>query len=142
MSMLQKEIPMYSPHPKGKLFKQFDERTQLPLNPEELMDEEEYRNWQLEMNNYRHFKEFKWIFETEISNAQGTDMPGLVNRQLYVAVKTNTLHDIQPGDVVYLRCNIWPQGRYFIVTSDVKQDYAYTPKMRPTYKHIELKGLA
>lgn len=136
------ELPFYSPHRKAKLYSQHDERVRLPLNPEELMGEEEYRNWQMEMNQYRNYKEFKWVFDGEIQNTQSAEAtPGLIDRCTFATIKTNSLHDIQPGDVLRLQCVQFPNGKYFIITGQVKQEYAYTPKMRPTYKIMEVRSL-
>ena len=146
-----KELPMYSPHPRAKLFKRYSDNATLtkanpivkinPDNPSTLITKDEWEQLTIELNNYVNYKSFKWVFASEIQNGQQERMSGLVNNLVYATIKTNTLEFINKGDVIWLQCEMWKQGKYFIVTNDVKQDYIYTPKMRPSYKHIELRSL-
>lgn len=95
----------------------------------------------MELNNYTIYDSFRWVFETEIQTSQHSPMPGVVDMSTYVTLKTNTLVDVNPGDIVWLVCPAFPRGKYFIVTGQVKQDYVYVPKMRPSLKHLELRSL-
>lgn len=138
--MLMKELPMYSPHPRAKLYERFSDKCEL-ADPNSLTTDADKNKFVVELNNYFNYHSFKWVFDGDIQNDQQEQMPGLVNKSIYVAIRTNTLKFINPGDIVCLKCGMWPQGKYFIVTGQPKQDYIYTPKMRQSYQHIELRSL-
>ena len=143
--MREKELPMYSPHPRAKLYRRYTYKTSAHAHvledPDDLTTATEIEKFVVELNNYCSHESFKWVFETELQTNQQEQIPGLINKSVYVTIKTNTLEYINPGDVVWLQCGMWKQGKYFIVTGDVKQDYIYTPKMRQSYKHLELRSL-
>lgn len=102
---------------------------------------EEANTLSLELNNYTNHDTFRWVFETEIQTGQTSQMSGMIDTVTYVTIKTNTQCYINPGDIVWLICPAFPQGKYFVITGQVKQDYIYTPTMRPSFKHLELRSL-
>jgi len=146
--MVLKEFPMYSPHPKGKLYERFDDHAQIPtinrivkLDGNGTVTDTVFSAFLVELNNYFNYHNFKWVFETELQSEQRETMQGLINNSIYITIKTNCLKEIKSGDILYLECGMWRKGKYFVVTGQPKRDYIYTPKMRPTYQHLELRSL-
>lgn len=136
------KMPMAKVHPFARLYKKFTERDTFPLNPEELQSEEEYNNWALEMNNYVHFKKLIWQFDGDIQFTQDQPMPGMICRGIYCAIRTNTHHAVEAGDIIWLNSKLIGGPHYFTVTGEPKQEHLrFSGAEVPSFKRIELRSL-
>lgn len=141
------ELYMYSPHPKAKLYKRFNDKVELPTANSIVAEIEngtvtrvDFDKFEIELNNYYNRDSFSWVFETETQTEQ-QEQHGLINEAVYTTIKTNSLKKVSAGDIVNLKCAAWPKGKYFIVTGHPRQDFIYAPDMRPSFQKIELRSL-
>lgn len=126
------EYPMWSPHPKAKLYKRYT--ADMPV---ELKDGESVT---VEKNRYVIVGRFRWIENTPQDNATEQPLDGLLVSNSYLTIKTNSLKKFACGDIVEL-----PQGSRFyglwIITEGLTTDIVYTPKAIQTYQYLPLSSV-
>ena len=126
------EYPMFSPHPKAKLYKRFS--SDMPI---ELKDGESIT---VQNNRYVYVGKFKWIENTQKEDTDEQPLDGLIVPNSYVTIKTNSLKKFDDGDVVQL-----PEGTpfagFWIIRDGKSTDYIYTPKQVQTYQYLPLSSV-
>lgn len=126
------EYPMFSPHPKAKLYKRFT--GDIPI---ELKDNETIT---VQSNRYVYVGRFKWIENTQTEDGDEQPLSGLVVANSYVTIKTNSLKTFACGDVVELPKGTILAGLWEICDGKTK-DYTYTPKQVQTYQYLPLSSV-
>ena len=127
-----KEMPMYSPHKKGKLFTRFTHKEDLTLAQGIKIA--------TELNDYNCYTEFKWIFEEVLQEGTYQPLLGLIADDGYATIRTNSLSEFKKGDIVYLKWAQKPNGCLFVI-ANTSVNYIYTPKPIQNYQRLELKKL-
>lgn len=126
------EYPMFSPHPKAKLYKRFT--GDMPI---ELKDGETIT---VQNNRYVFVGKFRWIDNTSKEDADEQPLDGFVVSNSYVTIKTNSLKEFAVGDVVQLPKGT-PLAGLWIITDGKSTDYIYTPKQVQTYQYLPLSSV-
>lgn len=126
------EYPMFSPHPKAKLYKRLT--NDMPI---ELKDGETIT---VQGNRYVLVGRFRWIEETTKQDADEQPLNGLIIPNSYVTVKTNSLKKFDDGDVIELP-KPSPLAGLWIITEGKSTDYVYTPKQVQTFQHLPLSSV-
>ncbi len=126
------EYPMFSPHPKAKLYKRLT--NDMPI---ELKDGETIT---VQGNRYVLIGRFRWIEETAKQDADEQPINGLIIPNSYVTVKTNSLKRFDDGDVIELP-KPSPLAGLWIITEGKSTDYVYTPKQVQTFQHLPLSSV-
>ncbi len=126
------EYPMFSPHPKAKLYKRLT--NDMPI---ELKDGETIT---VQGNRYVLIGRFRWIEETTKQDADEQPLDGLIIPNSYVTVKTNSLKRFDDGDVIELP-KPSPLAGLWIITEGKSTDYVYTPKQVQTFQHLPLSSV-
>ena len=126
------EYPMFSPHPKAKLYKRLT--NDMPI---ELKDGETIT---VQGNRYVLIGRFRWIEETAKQDADEQPINGLIIPNSYVTVKTNSLKRFDDGDVIELP-KPTPLAGLWIITEGKSTDYVYTPKQVQTFQHLPLSSV-
>ena len=126
------EYPMFSPHPKAKLYKRLT--NDMPI---ELKDGETIT---VQGNRYVLIGRFRWIEETAKQDADEQPINGLIIPNSYVTVKTNSLKRFDDGDVIELP-KPSPLAGLWIITEGKSTDYVYTPKQEQTFQHLPLSSV-
>ncbi|MDR1138317.1 MAG: hypothetical protein LBK70_00350 [Clostridiales bacterium] len=129
---MQKPIMMWSAHPLAKWFKRFVFNSTV-----ELPDGEKIK---IDNNRYVSHSTFKWQMYSDLSMGKVQPIKGLIEQQTNVSIRSTTLLEIKQGDAVFLKSTASAKGMYFMVV-EVSQDYIYTPKMKRSYQHLELKSI-
>jgi|GEM_PF-5807441 len=133
---MQYEIPFWSPHPKGKAYKQYT--FDLPLELKNRAGEVE--TIVVQGQNYACHFAFKWQFVYDVSKGKNQALQGLVMDEESVLIRTNCVKDIDVGDVVWLKSQANKDGTKYTVV-DVRQQWAYCPKMVRTFLNLSLKAI-
>lgn len=132
--MAQKiEYPMFSPHPKAKLYKRFT--GDMPI---ELKDGETIT---IQNNRYVFVGKFIWIESTSKDSQSEQPLDGLIISNSYVTIRTNSLKEFDCGDIIEL-----PKGSrlngLWTIEDGATVDYVYTPKQVQTYQYLPLSKVA
>lgn len=126
------EYPMWSPHPKAKLYKRYT--ADMPV---ELKDGESIT---VEKNRYVLVGLFRWIENTLKDDETEQPLDGLIVQNSYLTIKTNSLKKFACGDIVELPKNTC-FGGLWIITEGQSVDYIYTPKQVQTYQYLPLSSV-
>ncbi len=119
------EYPMWSPHPKAKLYKRYT--ADMPV---ELKDGESVT---VQGNRYVCVCKIRWVEATERTENEYQPMDGLLTPNGYLTIRTNSLHKFEKGDLVVIEGKLWQ------VDGDVRIGYIYTPKKVQTNQYLELR---
>jgi hypothetical protein len=131
---MAKEVPFYSPHERAKLFQRFTFDKEIEVgDTKEVLD--------AQFSNFVNHKRIKWLLEKRLENGRYVPFANAAIDDENVYIKSNTLEDISQGDVIWLKCPIFPKGVYLIVAGTVEQDFGYYPKMRKVFVHVPLKTI-
>jgi len=130
---MQYELPMWSPHPRAKLFKRY------VFNSE--VEREDGEKIKFENNKYVCHKTFKWQRESDLSVGKVQPIKGLIDEQANVTIRSTTVLEMHEDDIVFLQSTVSSQGAYFNIKS-VSQDYIYCPKQVKSFVHLELESIS
>jgi hypothetical protein len=131
-AMQQREVPLYSIHPRAKLYKQYTALIDTTIDATDTLE--------IEYNNYVCHFTFAWQFTDDISISKSQPLQGLIQTSESTVIRTNCTKDIAVGDIVALQWAKGEQaGNYQII--DVRQQYYYTPKMIKTYCYLSIERL-
>lgn len=119
------EYPMWSPHPKAKLYKRYT--ADMPV---ELKDGESIT---VQGNHYVCVCKIRWIEATEKTENEYQPMDGLLTPNGYLTIQTNSLHKFENGDLIVIDSDLWQ------VDGDTRIGYVYTPKKIQAYQYLELR---
>ena len=128
-----KEMPMYSPHPRGTHYTKFVHAETLSL--------QQGLNIVAELNNYHTYDTFKWNFLETPQEGSYQPIPGLVVSDGYTTIMTNSLAEFKKGDILSMKWAACPEGRLYIITEADPMPYYYTPKPRQGFQRLELRRL-
>ncbi len=127
------EYPMFSSHPKAKLYKRFTGNMPIELKDSETIT--------VQNNRYVYIGKFKWIESTSKDSQSEQPLEGLIISNSYVTIRTNSLKEFDCGDIVEL-----PKGSRFdglwTIEDGATVDYVYTPKQVQTYQYLPLSKVA
>lgn len=137
------EYPMWTPHPKAKLYKRYTGELSTGLEGAEVTVNGQNMGGGVitaQGNRYVHSGNIKWIEETTEEKQDELPIGGFVMENSYLTIKTNSLKEIKTGDIIEL-----PKGTKFagfwIIVDGSSVDYAYTPKQVQTFQHLPLSSL-
>lgn len=125
------EYPMWSPHPKAKLFKRYTGNQPVAVGSEVIT---------VQGNRYVYSGSFKWVETTTEEKQNEQPLGGLIIENSYLTIKTNSLKEFTTDDVIELPKDTRFAGLWVIVDG-MTVDYAYTPKQVQTFQHLPLSSL-
>ena len=126
------EYPMFTPHPKAKLYKRLTNDISTERENGEIIIVQE--------NRYALVGKFCWIEDTAKQDVVEQPLDGLIVPNSYVTIKTNSLIKFEDGDIVELPKSSRLAGLW-IITDGQTTDYIYTPKQVQTYRHLPLSSV-
>lgn len=126
------EYPMWSPHPKAKLYKKFTGDVPVEFKDNEIIT--------IQQNRYVFVRSIMWVEETPKDSYDEQPVSGLLIGNSYVAVKTNALIPIVDGDILELPHDSH-LGGYWIVQDGASAENAFTPKQVQTFQHLPLSSV-
>ncbi len=126
------EYPMFSPHPKAKLYKKFTGDVPVELKNNEVIT--------VQQNRYVFSRSIKWVEETAKDSYDEQPIEGLLIGNSYITIKTNTLAEITDGDLIELPHDT-SLGGMWIVQDGASVEHTYTPKAVQTFRHVPLSSL-
>ncbi|MDE6473608.1 MAG: hypothetical protein K2L70_00715 [Clostridia bacterium] len=149
--MAQKiEYPMFSPHPKAKLYKRFTGDMPIKVDDNQIIQiEMDGRIIEvadggiitIQNNRYVFVDKFRWIESTSKDSQSEQPLDGLIVSNSYVTIRTNSLKEFDCGDIVEL-----PKesrlGGLWTIEDGATVDYVYTPKQVQTYQYLPLSKVA
>lgn len=124
--------PMWSPHPKAKLYKKFTGDVPVEFKGNEVIT--------IQQNRYVFVRSIKWVEETSKDSYDEQPVSGLLICNSYVTVKTNALTPIGDGDILELPHDS-RLGGFWIVQDGAFIEYTYTPKQVQTFQHLPLSSV-
>lgn len=124
--------PMPTPNPLGKLFQRFTFDAEIKVGDSES-------DIIAQLTNFENHKPIRWNLEKRLENGRYIPLKNFALNDENIYIVSNTLEEISQGDYIWLKCPLWPQGKYFIVSGTVEQEFGSFPKLRKTFVHIPLK---
>lgn len=134
------EYPMWSPHPKAKLFKRYTAGMAALRTDKIAVKDKEIFNSDIiivQGNRYVCIGTFRWVEETTKQDTDEQPLDGLIVPNSYLTIKTNSLKKFGTGDIVDL-----PKDTHFgglwTITDGISVDMIYTPKTVQTFQYLPL----
>jgi hypothetical protein len=124
---MNKEYPMYSPFPKARLYKSFIHSN----------DEDKFK---IQLNEFVSHDKIKWIPEKKTDRGIYQPIPSLMVKDGLATIKTNSLAEIENGDIIELRHPALKE-KYFVVAETPSIDSVLIPKWRQTFQHLIIKPI-
>lgn len=128
-----REMPMYSPNPRGVHYTKFVHNDQMELSKGLSIVNE--------LNEYHCYDTFKWVFEETPQEGSYQPISGLMVSDGYTTIKTNSLAEFNKGDIVCLKWAACKEGRLYVITEADPEKYIYSPKPRQAFQRLELRKL-
>lgn len=130
---MKQEMPMFSPNPRGIHYTKFAHKDTMELSRGLVIVNE--------LNNYRNYDTFKWVFEETPQEGSYQPVSGLSVADGYATIRTNSLTKFKKGDIVFLKWPACPEGILYIVSEASLAKYIYTPKPRQAFQILELRKM-
>lgn len=130
---MKQEMPMFSPNPRGIHYTKFVHKDTMELSRGLVIVNE--------LNNYRNYDTFKWVFEETPQEGSYQPISGLSVADGYSTIRTNSLAQFKKGDIVFLKWEACPNGILYIVSEAGLAKYIYTPKPRQAFQILELRKM-
>ncbi len=119
------EFTMFSPHERAKIFRRYTVENIAETSDENII---KYQN-----NYYKSYSKIRWIEDASKTRTESQFLPGLIIDGEFMTIKTNSLEQILPGDLLSLENELW------IVESDIQIAYGYFPKKVQTFQYLPLR---
>lgn len=126
------EYPMFSPHPKAKLYKRLTNDMPVELQNGDTIT--------VQSNRYVCVsKRIKWIEYTEKQDADEQPLDGLIIPNSYVTIQTNSREKFDDGDIIQIVGDT-PLAGFWLIMDGKSTDYVYTPKQVQRFQYLPLSS--
>lgn len=125
------EFPMFSPHPKAKLYKRLTNDTTVKVNEADTIT--------VQSNRYAFTGKLKWIEYTEKQDTDEQPLDGLVVPNSYITIQTNSREKFDDGDIIQIVGDT-PLAGFWLVMDGKSTDYVYTPKQVQRFQYLPLSS--
>lgn len=126
------EYPMFSPHPKAKLYKRLTNDMPVELQNGDTIT--------VQSNRYACVsKRIKWIEYTEKQDTDEQPLDGLIIPNSYVTIQTNSREKFDDGDIIQIIGDT-PLAGFWLIMDGKSTDYVYTPKQVQKFQYLPLSS--
>lgn len=125
------EYPMFSPHPKAKLYKRLTNDTTVKVNEADTIT--------VQSNRYAFTSKLKWIEYTEKQDTDEQPLDGLVVPNSYITIQTNSRENFDDGDIIQIVGDT-PLAGFWLVMDGKSTDYVYSPKQVQRFQYLPLSS--
>lgn len=125
------EYPMFSPHPKAKLYKRLTNDTAVKVDDADTIT--------VQSNRYAFACKLKWIEYTEKQDTDEQPLDGLIVPNSYVTIQTNSREKFDDGDIIQIVGDT-PLAGYWLIMDGKSTDYVYTPKQIQRFQYLPLSS--
>ncbi|MDE6402079.1 MAG: hypothetical protein K2L54_05630 [Clostridiales bacterium] len=126
------EYPMFSPHPKAKLYKRLTNDMPVELRNGDTIT--------VQANRYACVsKRIKWIEYTEKQDTDEQPLDGLIIPNSYITIQTNSREKFDDGDIIQIIGDT-PLAGFWLVMDGKSTDYVYTPKQVQKFQYLPLSS--
>ncbi len=125
------EYPMFSPHPKAKLYKRLTNDMAVKVNEADTIT--------VQSNRYAFTSKLKWIEHTEKQDIDEQPLDGLIVPNSYVTIQTNSREKFDDGDIIQIVGDT-PLVGFWLVMDGKSTDYVYTPKQVQRFQYLPLSS--
>lgn len=126
------EYPMFSPHPKAKLYKRLTNDMPVELQNGDTIT--------VQSNRYVCVsKRIKWIEYTEKQDTDEQPLDGLIIPNSYVTIQTNSREKFDDGDIIQIVGDT-PLAGFWLIMDGKSTDYVYTPKQVQRFQYLPLSS--
>ena len=153
------EYPMFTSHPRAKLYKRLTNDTPIKTENGKIIQTKLNNNAKqaaddldnefvpvaddgmitIQSNRYVCVGTLKWIEHTEKQVTDEQPINGLIIPNAYVTIKTNSLKKFDEGDVIQI-CGNTPLAGLWLIMDEMRTDYVYTPRQVQRYQYLPLSS--
>ena len=126
------EYPMFSPHPKAKLYKRLTNDTTVKVDDADTIT--------VQSNRYAFTSKLKWIEHTEKQDTDEQPLDGLIVPNSYITIQTNSREKFDDGDIIQIVGDT-PLAGFWLVMDGKSTDYVYTPKQVQRFQYLPLSSV-